>query len=62
MFHKLNKNKQQAFDLANLWLDKGLQNTAAGSRGEWKRWKSCLLKKKSLLENNIKIPKDKPNS
>lgn len=36
MFHKLNKNKQQAFDLDNLWLDRVCKTQLLGAEGSGK--------------------------
>lgn len=62
MFHKLKKNKQQAFDLDNLWLDRVCKTQLLGAGRVGKMEVMPQKKKKSVLENNIKIPKDKQNS
>ena len=62
MFHKLKKNKQQAFDLDNLWLDRVCKTQLLGAGRVRKMEVMPQKKKKSVFENNIKIPKDKQNS
>ena len=47
MFHKLKKNKQQAFDLDNLWLDRVCKTQLLGA-GRVRKMEVMPQKKKNL--------------